>query len=169
MYVGNKRVAYANYALYKGKIYIQFIGSLVKGKGYGVKLMEHLAKLYGYQNLERNSLTPDGAKMRKKLDAKFNFNYDEFKKSQSPHFEPSIINKIKNPIIANFLRDIIKIGNQKTWSKWLQNSEFMQLKDSVDFNDIADIGSWIKGSITNDHDLEDNPPEFMYGELEQLF
>jgi hypothetical protein len=64
---GNK-LAYADYTDYKGEITINFIESIIKGKGYGSMIMDYLANKYGYEKLERTNLTPDGVKMRIKLD-----------------------------------------------------------------------------------------------------
>ena len=118
MFDGDKKVAFADYAEFQGKTYIQFIESLVKGKGYGSMIMDFLADKYGYENLERSSLTPDGTKMRKRLDQKYGFDPEQYANNQSKHFDPKLIDKIKakNPIVAQFLLDMIRYGYDKTWA-----------------------------------------------------
>jgi hypothetical protein len=159
---GNK-LAYADYTDYKGEITINFIESIVKGKGYGSMIMDYLANKYGYEKLERTNLTPDGVKMRIKLDKKYNFNYDDYKNSLSKHLNKSVIDNIlkKQPIIGKFLQDIIKYGNSKTFEHWIDYLQKTNLINKYDFNDIAEIGEWISGSVTNDNPINDSPPEFI--------
>ena len=159
---GNK-LAYADYTDYKGEITINFIESIVKGKGYGSMIMDYLANKYGYEKLERTNLTPDGVKMRIRLDKKYNFNYDDYKNSLSKHLNKSVIDNIlkKQPIIGKFLQDIIKYGNSKTFEHWIDYLQKTNLINKYDFNDIAEIGEWISGSVTNDNPINDSPPEFI--------
>jgi hypothetical protein len=159
---GNK-LAYADYTDYKGEITINFIESIVKGKGYGSMIMDYLANKYGYEKLERTNLTPDGVKMRIKLDKKYNFNYDDYKNSLSKHLNKSVIDNIlkKQPIIGKFLQDIIKYGNSKTFEHWIDYLQKTNLINKYDFNDIAEIGEWVSGSVTNDNPINDSPPEFI--------
>ena len=98
-------LAYADYVVFEGKVYTHYIESKIKGKGYGTILMEYLASLYGYENLERSSLTPSGAKMRARLDKMFDFDYEE---SQNKLYKPELISKIRNfnPEIGEFLNFI---------------------------------------------------------------
>lgn len=157
MYKGNKRVAYALYSLYNGKVYFQIIESIVKGYGYGTTLMKHLASIYGYQNLERRSLTPDGVKMRARLDKYFNYDYQEH---INKHYKPEIINKIgiKHKLVAEFLTNMINMGYEATWEKWLSSGK---LTKDYDWNEISEISFWIKNSKTNNHDIEESPPEYV--------
>jgi hypothetical protein len=159
---GNK-LAYADYTDYKGEITINFIESIVKGIGYGSMIMDYLANKYGYEKLERTNLTPDGVKMRLKLDKKYNFNYDDYKNSLSKHLNKSIIDNItkKQPIVGKFLNDIVKYGNSKTFEYWIDYLRKTDLINKFDFNDIAEIGEWISGSVTNNNPIDDSPPEFI--------
>src|SRR6478735_1062595 len=143
MYKDKQLLAYVDYSVYKGKVYINFIESVIKNKGYGSMLMEYLASNYGYENLERTSLTDDGIKMRQKLDKKFNFDYHKHKESLSNHFDKSILDKIKDKDIKNFLKDMIVLGYKETWDKWKDYLIKYDLLNKYDFNDISDISFWI--------------------------
>jgi hypothetical protein len=170
MFDGTKKLAYADYVDFKNKIYISFIESIVKGKGYGSMIMDYLADKYGYENLERSSLTPDGAKMRKGLDKKYNFDPEEYAKSQSKHFDPKLIDhiKIKHPIVAMFLSDMVKYGYEKTWEKWVDYLRDNDLINKYDFNDISDLSTWFRDSVTNNHDLSDEPDYYANEDLKKL-
>jgi len=173
--IDNQIVAYADYSLYQGKIYIKMIESFNKGMGYGTELMKELAKRYGYENLERSQLTPDGVKMRKKLDNYFKFDYIKFKNSQNKHINIDVIKEIRSkyPIIADFLSDVVLYGKSKAWKKHISKikqyentDEFKKL--NIDFNDIADISEWIKDSIENDNLSEDEVPEHIINDLDKI-
>lgn len=171
----NKLVAYADLARFEGKIYINFIESVIKGKGYGKELMRYLAKEYGYENLERSSLTPDGSKMRKDLDNEFGFNYEEHLKKQNKHLKLELIDNIKNDLIKNFLLDCINLGYQEAWKKLLNNPNFRNSSNNLnntydlDFNDVASISEWFTGSKTNNNDILDEPPHPILKDLSILF
>lgn len=67
----------------------------------------------------------------------------------------TLINK-KNPFVAEFLNHMCDYGTKNTWEKYIEKTkEFPQL----DFNDISEISTWIKGSVTNDHFIDDEPSE----------
>lgn len=169
MFKDKQLLAYVDYSVYKDKVYINFIESIIKNKGYGSMLMEYLASKYGYENLERTSLTDDGIKMRQKLDKKFNFDYQKYKESISNHYDKSILDKIKNDTIKKFLKDMIVIGYTECWSKWIDYLRENNLLNIYDFNDISEISNWIKGSVTNNNDPEDEPPYYITDLLNSLF
>ena len=171
MIIDGKQVAYVQYTKYDDKIYIQYIEANEKGKGYGVKLMDHLASQYGYENLERTSLTPDGVKMREKLDKKHNFNYEKHIENQSTHINPFDIDKIKDPIVKSFLKDNVKIGYEAAWAKWLKNdefNEFLQNHHDIDMNDVSEISKWVKGSKDNNNGPEDETPYYVIQDFNKL-
>lgn len=167
MLIDNNIVAYADYSLFEGKIHIKMIEALVRNKGYGVALMKELANRYGYENLERNQLTPDGVNMRKKLDNYFNFDYNKYKESQNKHFNISIIEEIrkKHKFVADFMSDMCMFGYKTTWNKWLNDIDKYK---QYDFNDISDICEWIKNSATNNNDPNTNVPEYIKTQLNKL-
>lgn len=149
------------YTIYNDEITISYVESMVRGRGYGKIIMIYLAREYGYENLIRSSLTPDGAKMRKELDNLFNFDYRKHLESKNKHYSSDIINTVKNPVIRNFLTDMIKIGYEKTWEKWIDYLKKTDMINRYDFNDISEIAEWIKGSIVNNNDPMDEPPHWV--------
>ncbi|MFW6246724.1 MAG: hypothetical protein ACOC22_00915 [bacterium] len=166
----NNLLAKVYYSIYEGEISITFIESVVKGKGYGKIAMIYLANEYGYENLERTSLTDDGAKMRKDLDNFYDFDYRKHKESKSKHLNPEIINQIRinHPVVADFMRDMVGYGYEKTWEKWINYLSNNNLINKYDFNDISEITTWIQGSVTNDNPIDYDPPQFIYDDLNKL-
>jgi len=138
-------LAFAIYTIFQEKVYIQNIESKVKGKGYGTTLMEWLASKYGYENMERTSLTPDGAKMRSRLDKIFDFDYEE---SQNKHYKPELIDKFRkiDPKLGEFMDLIYKNGRSKGWEMWLDKYERQGEVAGWDLNDIDKIVQYIRGS-----------------------
>jgi hypothetical protein len=157
----NKPLVKVDYVDYKDEITISLIEALEGGKGYGKILMIYLAKKYGYENLERTSLTQSGAKMRQELDKLFGFNYSEYKKSQSKHIDKSKLDEIKDPIIKGFLIDLVNMGYEPTWTKWLDTLRDNGYYEKYDFNVLGDVAEWIKGSQTNTNNPNDEPPEWV--------
>lgn len=166
-------VAHADYSVYNDVVQIDNIESIMKGKGYGQMIMKFLADKYGYENLERASLTPDGVKMRQKLDK--HFDYAKHIESKNKHLNPNVIENIKNPIIKGFVMDMVKYGYKDTWNKYLTNPKFKDLAKeleanyNIDFNDVATISEWVKGSVTNNNLPEDDVPHIVLKELSILF
>ena len=163
-------LAKAYYSIFQEKIHISFIESIIKNKGYGAMIMYYLADKYGYENLERSSLTDDGAKMRSRLDNDFNFDHKEYEKSLSKLFSIDIIDQIKtkHPIVAQFLKDMIKYGYDKTWENWgdyLRENDYL---NKYDFNDISELSKWFKDSVTNEYDFNEEPPLHVQEDLNKL-
>lgn len=167
MFLDGKVVAYVEYTKYNDEIFIGDIKAIERGKGYGVELMKHLASIYGYENLNRGMLTPDGVKMRQKLDKHFNFDPIKHEESKNKHMDPSVLDKIPNDIIREFLKHMIKNGYQEAWATYMSHPDFRKLSNFLDstydfdFNDISIIAEWIKGSPTNNHDPEDEVPDWV--------
>lgn len=168
MWVNDEKAAYADYSKFEDKIYIKYIESIIKGKGYGVELMKELAKRYGYENLERSSLTPSGVKMRQKLDKHFKFNYDDYLESKNKHIKIEVIEKVKNDTIKNFLLNIINLGYEKGWSKSIKELDILSISNDIDLNSISNITEWVKGSIENNNDTDSIPDEYTYHNLKQI-
>jgi len=160
----NKPLAEVRYRIYNNEINITIIKSLVKGKGYGKILMIYLAKKYGYEKLERSSLTNDGYKMRKVLDDLFNFDYKAYVESKNKLIKMDEIKKIKNKTIRTFLFNLIEKGT----SAW---DDYNNIKDKigdVEINDVAEIAYYVKGSVLAPKYSEDDPPVWVLETLKGL-
>ena len=164
----NKPLAKVDYTIYQDEVNITFIESIEKGKGYGKILMIFLAKKYGYENLERTSLTQSGANMRAELDDLFNFDYDEYKKSQTNHLDINDIKNIKDETVRDFMMDMVKYGYDNTWTKWIDYLISSGKRDEFDFNDISEMTEWFKNSKTNKHYPDDEVPEWVIDGMEDL-
>lgn len=161
----NILLARINYVIYKDEITISYIESYVKGKGYGKIAMIYLARKYGYENLLRSSLTPEGAKMRNELDNLFNFDYKEYLESLNKHLSPDTYKLPKDNIIKAFIRDLSLYGLEKGWGMWINKLKESGLMNRYDFNDISEIAEWIKGSVANNNDPMDEPPHWVIDTL----
>jgi len=164
----DKPLAKVFYTIYDGEVNITFIESIEKGKGYGKILMIFLAKKYGYENLERTSLTQSGANMRAELDDLFNFDYEDYKKSQTNHLDISDIKNVKNDTVRAFMLDMVKYGYDTTWTKWIDYLVSSGKNDEFDFNAISDLTVWFKDSKTNDNNPDDEVPEWVIEDMEDL-
>jgi hypothetical protein len=164
----NKPLAKVDYTIYQDEVNITFIESIEKGKGYGKILMIFLAKKYGYENLERTSLTQSGANMRAELDDLFNFDYEDYKKSQTNHLDINDIKNIKDETVRDFMMDMVKYGYDNTWTKWIDYLVSSGKNDEFDFNAISDLTVWFKDSKTNDNNPDDEVPEWVIEDMEDL-
>lgn len=165
----NELLAKANYVIYENKVYISFIESIVKKQGYGVILMKYLSKIYGYENIIRSGLTNDGVKMRKKLDDFYNFDFEEHQKSLNKHLDKSVLDRIKDERVKNFLLHMVNCGYTQTWDLWRDTEDFNAIRNIYDLNDISYISEWIKDSKTNENDPQDYPPGYVLEELKKLY
>jgi len=174
MFDNGKRVAYVEFNEFQGKYYIDYIESLVKGKGYGQKIMEYLASKYGYENLERGLMTADGMKMRKKLDKKYNFDYEKHIMSQGDHLKKEEIENIKDPNIKKFMKSLYSKGSDMAWKELIGNPNKGLIEKDVldkydlDMNEIADISKWIEGSKTNDNLTSEEVPGPIRDDFEKI-
>ena len=172
-YVNNNLVAFAEYCEFRDKYYISMIKAVVPGYGYGKQVMLELARMYGYENIERRDLTPDGVKLRQKVDQELGFDYQKYKESQNKHIDIETIKQIKYPVLKQFLSDIVLFDYEEGWKKNIDalkqfenTTEFQNL--NIDINDIAEIADWIKNSATNNNDPETDVPEYIMKELNKL-
>lgn len=103
------------------------------------------------------------------MDDYYNFDYDEYKKSLNKHIDRSEIDKIKYPLVKQFLNDILLLGYKEAWEKNLDKiRSFNEPNLELDFNEIADISEWIKNSPTNNNDPQDEVPDFIINDLKSL-
>lgn len=172
-YVNKNLVAFAEYCEFRNKYYISMIKAVVPGYGYGKQVMLELARMYGYENIERRDLTPDGLKLRQKVDQELGFDYQKHKESQNKHINIEKIKQIKYPILKQFLSDIVLFDYDEGWKKNINklkdfenSNEFIHL--NIDLNDIAEIANWVKNSATNNHDPEINVPDYINNYLNKL-
>jgi len=172
--IDNKIVGYIEYSIFRGQVFISMIKSLISGKNVGPTMMKWLADKYGYEKIERTQLTPDGMRLRKKMDDYYNFDYEEYKKSKNKHLSHNIIKKIRNkyPLVADFISDMVLLGYKDTWSKWLSKIDSGAFKeferDVLDLNEVSDITEWIKDSATNDNETQEDVPEPIINDLKKL-
>lgn len=160
MFDGDELVAYAEYAIFEKKLYIQYIESLKRGKNYGFELMKHLADIYGYGNLIRTSLTPDGAKMRQKLDKYFNYDLKSEIKKNSKQLSRTDLKKVKDDVVRQFLEYGYQFGYKKAFGKYIDELRSTGYIDKYDFNEIADILEWVEGSFDDNQNYEDDLPYY---------
>ncbi len=66
-----KAAAYLDYSVFEGKPHIKMVESVQKGIGAGERLVDTLAEEYGYENIGWGMMTPDGFKLREKMDKKY--------------------------------------------------------------------------------------------------
>jgi hypothetical protein len=163
-YINNELVGFVDYHEYNGEIFIDMIESLINNKYVGPSMMKFLADKYGYENIERTHFTDAGLKLRQKMDKYYNFDYNKHKESLNKHIDKSEIDKIKNPLVKQFLNDILLFGYNEAWERNLDEIKNI----NIDFNDVADIAEWIKHSPTNNNNPQDDVPDYILNELEKL-
>ncbi len=132
------------------------------------KDLTHVAKIYSVNYFIMNDKTYYVIILEKlKLSKKLTNDYKELEKyfddKRTKHLDKNIITKIgnKHSIVSNFLKDMTKIGYQETWDKWGDELREKDYVNKYDFNDISEISNWIKGSVTNNNSIEDEPPHYV--------
>lgn len=134
------------------------------------KNLKHIANIYSVKslNLEKQyyiiileKLKEVQNKLTKLFEGleKYIYSYN------SEHFNIKDIKKIKNPYILEFLRDIFNYG-KGVWEIWRE--KLKNIDEDIDFNDIYELSTWIKGSPTNNNDVTDAPPDEMKVFLKNL-
>ena len=164
MYLPSGEIAaYVDYSLYNNEVYIKYIESTIKNKGYGVILMKHLASLYGYENINYGGLTDGGAVLKKNLDTYFNFDPKEHLREKTKHIKQSDLCKIKNDSVKEFLNKFITDGRKVAWDYLIKTHDFKynQEINGYDFNDISGLADWIEDSKTNDNYGETIPDYYL--------
>jgi hypothetical protein len=139
------------------------------------KELTHIANVYDVKKFERKSNMYFIIVLEKlELDTELESLNEELKKvfdmNKTKLLGDSIISDVKNKYHREFLEDITKIGREKTWSKWRDIiSKNEELKDDSDiFNDLDELSKWIMGSVTNDNDLDDEPPFYVMEFLNEI-
>ncbi len=63
---------------------------------------------------------------------------------------------------------MIRYGYENTWKQWgeyLRDNGFLE---EFDFNDISELSTWFKESVTNNHEVNDEPPSYITDILNTL-
>lgn len=139
------------------EIDIAAITSQVKGEGYGKILMLYLIKKYGYENIKRSILTPDGEKMFAELDNFLNFDYEKYVQSTTKHINKKKLVKkvaINKPLISTFLDNVCSYGRKEAieiFSDEIENGKI----EGYPVSKLLNISEWIDGSVENkNRDIE---------------
>ena len=165
----NKQLlAQIDFTLYKDEVSIKFIKSIVKGKGYGEMLMKEFAKKYKYEDIDVGGMTEQGAKLKKKLDTFYNYDYEKHMDSKNKHLSKDVILKIECPYIRQFLNNLVYLGYEKAWEILIASDNYVKMRNEYDLNDIAEIAAWIKGSLSNDNFPQYSPPEHVLDLLNKI-
>lgn len=165
IYEDNKYLGKIEYSLYKEIPHINmiFVDPKYRNKGIGKELIYQLAKEYGYENIEWGMMTEDGYRLQKSLDKEFKIDRDKIQNKQLPK---ELLKKIKNRDLYKFAIDIYECGHENAWNSWAMYDFTKENYDSM--NDISDILHWIEGSKDNDHDIDEEPPDYIYDLLDKL-
>jgi hypothetical protein len=134
----------------------------IKGKN-----LNHIANIYEIKTLNLDEkyyiiILEKLKEAQKELEKLFTDLENYFYSYNSEHFDKSIINGIKNEEAVDFLKDIFKYG-KGVWDKWRERMK--ESEGEIDFNDLYDLSTWIKGSPTNNNDVTDEPPSYIKDEI----
>jgi hypothetical protein len=134
------------------------------------KNLKHIANIYSVKSLNLDKtyyiITLEKLKQaQNKLSTLFRNLENYFYSYNSEHFNIKDIKKIKNQNILDFLADIFNY-REGVWEKWRE--KLRNIEEDIDFNDIYELSTWIKGSPTNNNDVTDAPPYEMKELLKNL-
>ena len=161
-------LAQIDFTIYQGEVSIKFIKSVVKGRGYGEMLMKEFVKKYKYEDIDFGGMSEEGAKLKRKLDKFYDYDYEKHMDSKNKHFSKDILLKIKDPDIKEFLNNLVNLGYEKAWKEMIASHNYTTLREEYDLNDIAEIANWIKGSLSNDNFPQYSPPEHVLDLLNKI-
>jgi len=127
------------------------------------KNLNHVANIYDVKRFSRDNQEYYTIVLEKlKLDTALETTYQQldelFDAHRNMHLDPSILSQIKDEKIKGFLTDMISLGYKETWEKWMEQ---IRGDNEYDFNDISNIPEWIKGSVTNNHDIDEEVPDYI--------
>jgi hypothetical protein len=139
------------------------------------KTMTHIADIYDVKQFTSNDITYyviilEKLKLGSTLDSVYQDLKETFDSARNKNLPMIIIDQIEinHKDVAGFLRDLIKKGHKETWDIWRDELENKGLYDVYDFNDIYDLSQWITGSVTNHHEIDDEPPHYIMDTLKTL-
>jgi hypothetical protein len=140
------------------------------------KPLEHIANIYLVNRinirgkeffvivLEKLKLFDNLIKLHKELK-------EYFLDIANKHINPSMIDKIKDKNVMGFIKDITNLGYKKGWEIWggiIAKKYEYNYDTEYDFNQIADIAEWVKGSKENDNFIDHKPPDYILKLLQKL-
>lgn len=168
IYNNGIHVGSTSYSVFEGRPHIDYINVSpnYKRQGYGEKMIDYLAKEYGYENILWGMTTEDGGHLMKKMDAKYSFDRSQILIKQFTAEE--IFNKISSKLAVNFLKDLIELGASITFEKWRDKLPYNNLIDGIDVNDLSSIAEWIIGAKDNHNPADYEPPDYVIGLVNQL-
>jgi hypothetical protein len=130
--------------------------------------LTHLANIYDVRAFRTDdtqyyTIILEKLEVQTWFDEEFEALKEAFDAVRNMHLEQSVIEDIgeKNPEVGEFLADMIHMGYEETWQKWGDKLRESGLSKHIDFNDVSEIASWIKGSTTNDHEIDEQPPSYI--------
>lgn len=141
------------------KIDIVSISSQVKGEGFAKILMLYLIKKYGYENIERTILTPDGKKMFSELDIFLDFDYRKQIESETTHINKKFLVEDlakSKPLLSVFLDNMCNYG--KDFALQIFNDEIKNGRlENYPISKIMQLSEWIDGSVENKNQDKELP------------
>lgn len=141
------------------KIDIVSISSQVKGEGFAKILMLYLIKKYGYENIERTILTPDGKKMFSELDIFLDFDYRKQIESETTHINKKFLVEDlakSKPLLSVFLDNMCNYG--KNFALQIFNDEIKNGRlENYPISKIMQLSEWIDGSVENKNQDKELP------------
>lgn len=143
-YMADEKVAYAHYSVYKETLYLKYIETTIKGKGYGRELMEEIIARYGAENIDTGMLTDEGTKMLSKLNSRIGSS----RKKAAGLLSLETIDQIKYPLAKKLLMDVVKNGYDRQDWFFLDKSLYKELSELLDINMLLDLSEYIEGSAT---------------------
>jgi hypothetical protein len=136
------------------------------------KKMNHIANIYDVKQITiRNSIYYIIILEKLKTTINFQKIYDDLSnfidKYRNKHLDVSIVNNIykKHKNAGLFLKDMIKIGYEETWKMWRNKIDY---NGDIDYNDLSEISEWIKNSVTNKNDINEEPPNWIIDLVNKL-
>lgn len=141
------------------KIDIVSISSQVKGEGFAKILMLYLIKKYGYENIERTILTPDGEKMFSELDRFLNFDYRKQIESETIHVNKKFLVEDlakSKPLLSVFLDNMCNYG--KDFALQSFKDEIIDSKlEGYPISKVIQLSEWVDGSVENKNEDKELP------------
>lgn len=145
------------------------ISSQVKGEGYAKILMLYLIKKYGYENIERTILTPDGEKMFAEIDKFLNFDYEKYILSKTKHINKKrLVQKLSKtkPLLSTFLDNTCNYGKDFALQTFKDEIKDNKL-DDYSISKIFQISEWIDDSVEY-KDVDEDLPNHIRQYLQEL-